>query len=509
MSVQSPEVLAPPSAELPPEFTPAVASDHAELDRSLVRGVVWTSAVKWGGQGFTWIATLVVARKLGPQAYGLIGMAAVYMAFVTMLSECGIGSAVVTLRQLDEEAFSQLHTVAAVLGIVSTILTAFASLLMARVFNAAHLRPIVLALSPTLLMASLQTVPLALLQRDMRFKLVAGIEGLQAIVASGSTVALALLGFGVWALVLGQILGTLVLTVALLVARPQHFTQLRLGSVREALTFGWHVLVARFAWYVYSNADMAIVGRWLGASALGAYSFGETLSAVPVQKITSLVIRVTPSVLSAAQTDRAALRRYLLLLTEAIAILTVPATIGLAIVARPFVLTVLGEKWAPAIGPLRLLAAYAAIRSVSPLMAQVLTVLGDTRFCMQTNIAAAVALPVAFLAGSHWGITGVAAAWMIVHPIVALFPIYRRTFRALGLPATTYFGALLPAIGGSVVMCLAVEGADVLLPGSMRPILRLALMIAAGALSYAATLLVTQRERLVKVRSLAVQLRTA
>src|SRR5689334_14541320 len=170
------------------------------------------------------------------------------------------------------------------------LVSVLASFVVDNAFATAHLRAIVLVLSPTLLMASLQTVPAALLQRDMQFKLLAGIDGLQAFVSSSTTVVLALLGFGFWALIVGQIVGTMSFTAGLVIATRQRFARPILAQVREPLTFGWHVIATRFAWYVYSNADFAIVGRVLGKTALGAYSFGATLASIPVEKITSLVV---------------------------------------------------------------------------------------------------------------------------------------------------------------------------------------------------------------------------
>jgi PST family polysaccharide transporter len=479
------------------------------LDRSLVRGIVWTSAVKWGSQGLAWVATLVVARKLGPDAYGLVRMAMVYMGLISMMSEAGIGTALITLRHLDEERIAQVNGATAILGVAAMLFSVFASFFVERIFDTAHLRAIVLVLSPTLIMASLQTVPQALLQRDMRFKLLAAIEGLQAFIASSSTVVFALVGFGFWALIVGQILGAIAYTLALLLSVRQAFARPRIQDVREPLTFGSHVITTRFAWYVYSNADFAIVGRVLGKTALGAYSFGATLASIPVEKITSLVVRVTPSILSAAQDDRAALRRYVLLVTEAVAMLTVPATVGLALVARPFVLAALGDHWQSTVGPLRLLAAYAAVRSVSPLITQVLTALGDTRFVMRANIAAAGALLVAFVVAAHWGITAVAATWIVVHPLVALVPIYSRAFRAIDLSGFRYLRSLLPALAGSALMALVVLAMENVLPSAMRPVTRLLVLVAAGAVSYGLVMVATQRERLVKIRAAITQLQSA
>ena len=514
----APTVAAPapaaPAAPAPATQTGAPASasteaSRAALDRSLMRGVMWTSVVKWTSQLLTWSSTIVVARALGPDAYGLIGMSTMYLAFVTLLSEFGIGSAVVTLRRMSDDQVAQINSIAALMGVGGMILTGAAAYPLGLLFHAPQLPAIVLALSPTLLLGTLQTVPNSLLQREMRFKLLAFIEGGQSIAMAVTTVVLALLGFGVWTLVLGQLVGSVLLTAMLLVLRGHRFSRPRPAALGEALTFSGHVIVARVAWYVFNNADFFVVGRVLGKTALGAYSFGWTLAYVPIEKVTSMVVRVAPSVLASASEDHANVRRYLLLLSEAIAVITFPATVGLALVAGPLVMTLLGPTWAPTIVPLRLLAAYAAVRSVSPLVPQLLTALADTKFVMRSTIAAAIALPLAFWFASRWGGAGVAVAWILVHPIVMLVPQYRRTFRLIDLPASRYFAALWPAVSGCLVMTALVLGTDRLLPIGTRPGFRLIILVATGAAGYAGSLVVLHRPRLLALRDAVRRLRAS
>ncbi len=480
-----------------------------ELDRSLVHGVLWTSAVKWGSQLLTWASTLIVARVLGPEAYGLIGMAAIYMTFVTLLSEFGIGSAIVTLRDLTDDQVGQINTLSVLFGVLAVALSFAVAFPLGHLFHAPQLPPVVMALSASFLLAAFQTVPSSLLQREMRFKKLAALEGTQAVVLALSMVGFALAGFGYWTLVIGQLLGAAVLSVLLLLARPYRFARPRLDSLREAMTFSWHVIAARISWYIYSDADFVVVGRVLGKAALGVYSFGWTLASVPVEKITSLVIRVTPAIFSAVQSDPPALRRYLLTLTEGIALVTFPAAFGLVLVAEPFVLTVLGEPWRGTIAPLQLLAAYAAVRSLSPLLAQVLTVVGETRFLMRCNLLAAVLLPAGFYLGARWGTVGVAAVWIIVHPTLILSLYYRRTLRVIGLSWTHYLDALGPALSGSAGMLLSVLLLKQIAPSAWPLPIQLGVQVTIGAIAYAAVVLGFHGARLRSFRQMLRQVRAS
>src|SRR2546425_12150191 len=94
---------------LPGLSAPQPAPDVRELDRSLVRGIAWTSGAKWAGQLLAWASTLIVARLLTPEDYGLVGMASIYLGVITLVSEFGLGSAVVTLRDLSAEQVAQLN----------------------------------------------------------------------------------------------------------------------------------------------------------------------------------------------------------------------------------------------------------------------------------------------------------------------------------------------------------------------------------------------------------------
>jgi O-antigen/teichoic acid export membrane protein len=169
--------------------------------------------------------------------------------------------------------------------------------------------------------------------------------------------------------------------------------------------------------------------------------------------------------------------------------------VGLALVADHFVLAVLTEKYAAAILPLRILALYASVRAITPMLAPVLIAMGQTRLVLWNNFMALVLLPTAFLVGSRWGTAGIAAAWAVAHPIV-VGQIAWRVFRAIDLRARDYFAAIAPAFIACAVMAVAVLGIRYLLPSDLPPAIALPIEVAAGAAAYAGVLVGRYRERL-------------
>src|SRR3989454_294659 len=168
------------------------------LDRSLLYGVAWTAAAKWVSQALSWISWLIVARLLSPEDYGLLGMAAIYLGLITLLSEFGLGTAVLAVRELNVEQINQLNSLAVVLGLASLLASCVVAIPLGRFFHAPQLPLVVVAMSATFVITSFKTVPLALLQRDLRFKALAFIDLSQALVLAISMVGFAVAGFRYW-----------------------------------------------------------------------------------------------------------------------------------------------------------------------------------------------------------------------------------------------------------------------------------------------------------------------
>lgn len=469
-------------------------SSDPNLRGKFIHSLAWTAGVRWMNQLLSWVATLVVARILSPEDFGLVSMATVYLGIVILAAEFGLGSAVITLRDISHDQIRQLNLAAVFVGVLSFGVSCAVAYPLSLFFRAPQLTAVIIVMSIGFVVNSFRSIPYSLMQRDMHFKRLAIIEGFQSLLLAGAMVAFALAGFRYWTLVIGNLLSALLSTGLTIAQRRCGFSWPRMSALKQAITFSQQVLMARLAWYVYSNADFFVAGRRLGKEPLGAYSLAWTLGSVPVEKISALIFNVTPAYFSAIQRDFVALRRSVLNLTEAISMLTFPLTLGLALVAHEFVLLALGPKWMPMVAPLRLLAGYAAVRSITPILPQILTVIGEVRFSMYVSLGAAVLLPAGFYVGSRWGIVGIAAAWMIVHPLI-LAPWYVRTFTRIGLGPGPYLRSLWPAVQSALAMCAGVLALRWALPESWPVGARAALLVVTGAGLYAGTLLGLHRSR--------------
>jgi len=349
-------------------------------------------------------------------------------------------------------------------------------------FRAPDLPMVVVALSLVLIITSFKTVPAALLQREFRFKLLAHTQAAEAVGYGLAAVLGLLLGAHYWSLVMASITGVTVSTLLVLRSRRYSFAWPQITRLRRSLMFSAHVMGRRVAWYCCSNADFAIAGRMLGEAALGAYSIAWNIAQQPQQKFTDLVTGVVPSYFSKAQNDHAALREYVLTITQALSLLVLPATLGLALVADDLIGVALGAKWINSVAPLRILAVYTAARSITSFLPPLLNVTGQSRFVMWNHIVAAFYLAAAFYVGSRWGVVGIALVWPLLYPLLAV-PMYVRVFRVINLSLHTYVGSLWPALVGSLIMVICLLILRTVLP-TEPSFLRLLIEIATGVLIY-------------------------
>jgi teichuronic acid exporter len=443
------------------------AAADRRLDHSLVSGMAWTAALRWPAQVISWVATAYAARHLAPAHYGLVSMAMIAIGLVRMVEDFGLDAILVQDRTIVGERQARLAGFVLTAGVALCALFVALAHPVAAFFGEPQVMPIVALLSLLCVFDAIQVVPRAQLQREMKFAHLAWAQFLQIMVTQGTLVFGAYQGWGVWALVCNTLAGAMAVTLLLVLWCPYAVRWPgAFGDLARPLIQGWRVLASRIAYYAYSNADQVVIGRVLGKDSLGAYSFATTLSTTLSQEIASVVSRVVPGIFSAVQSSPTELRRYFLVLTELVAYLTLPISIGLALTADLAVRIVLGPQWDAVVLPLRILCVYAAMYT-----SQMLIVL------------AGIGLPLGFLVGTQWGLPGVAWAWSIVFPLVNL-PAMVISFRTLRAGFGDWLLALAPAATACAGLAAALIAVRIALPDGTPVALETALAVGAGAIGY-------------------------
>ncbi|MCZ2395941.1 MAG: lipopolysaccharide biosynthesis protein [Chitinophagales bacterium] len=460
----------------------------------ILTGLKWTAGGRLGAQVITWAITLIVMRLLTPEDYGLLAMANVFFAFMLMLSEAGLGPALIQKKNLDNTSLRSVFAIIILTNASMLLLLNLSAPIIATFFNENRLIPILHVLSLQFLLNIFSTLPSSQLYRQLKFKSLSLINFSTTIIGSILTLLMAYAQLGVWALVLGNLLASMLNVIAINIISPSFLLpRFSLSGMRNLLSFGGNVTLSRLLWFFYAQADTAIVGKFLGKEILGFYSIAMQLASLPVQRVSAIINQVAFPVFSRIQDNQEQFCSFILKAARVLSLIAFPILWGIASIANEIILLFLGEKWQSAILPLQLLALMMPLRVLVHFLPSAVDALGRPDVTMRNSLYASIIMPIAFLIGCHWGLDGVALSWVIAYPLVFFINIYRM-LQVIGLQLSDFFYATMPAMGITIGMYLAVWATATLLTNNIDQWIKLPIMIVTGVLAYIGlTLLLNKR----------------
>jgi PST family polysaccharide transporter len=245
--------------------------------------------------------------------------------------------------------------------------------------------------------------------------------------------------------------------------------------------------------FMIRNVDNLLIGRFLGTQALGYYALGYTIFLAPLADLGLIVNQVLFAALSRVHDEANRLKRGFLEATEFVTMLMLPMMVGLALVARPFVLVFFGEKWLPSAPVISVLAIAGFFRLMVTLGPSGLQAAGRPDLHLQWAFLSVLLYLPAFYIGLSWGIVGVAVGYLVATLI--LVPIqFGFVGRVMSVRAAEMITTVAPAVVGSAVMAAVVWGARTLLARTAAPaLIVLVVLIGLGVVTYAATVWVVAR----------------
>jgi len=328
------------------------------LTRQAVGNMAW---VAWGSGATALLRVMVLViltRLLSPSDFGLVSAALIVVTFSLNFSQVGLGPALIHRPDLQPRHVSSAFYASFVFGLLVAAIVWFAAPMIARFFRMEHLTPVVRALALVFPITAAATVPESLLQRDLRFRLLANRDIYAYGIGYGVVgVGLALLGWGVWALVVAQLTQVAVRTAILLRASPILIpAPPTWGSFVELMDYGVGQSLSRFGVIVANQVDNLVVGRWLGAVRLGEYTRAFQLMSVPARLLGDVLDRVLFPTMARVQDDSRRLAAAFLQGTAVLALVTLPVGVVAAVLAPELVAVVFGSRWAGLVAPFQVLA---------------------------------------------------------------------------------------------------------------------------------------------------------
>ena len=455
------------------------------MRKQILSGIKWGAAAKFGGQVITWGITLVVIRLLSPEDYGLLAMATIFVAFMLMVSEAGLTSALIQKQDIDEASLRQAFGIIIFINLILFVTLNLFAPIIAVFFSEERLTLILHVLSLQFIFVSITAIPEVLLYRKLKFKSLALIQLVITIISSVFTLMLAFAHYGVWALIFGTLSSIVLRAIAINVIAPfRQLPNFSLQGMRTLLIFGGNIALSRFLWFFYTQIDVIIVGKLLGKESLGFYSVAMQLSSLPVQRVSAIVSQVAFPIFSRFQHDREQLGSVAIKALRILSFIAFPVLWGISCVANEIVLLFLGYKWQSAILPLQLLSLMMPFRMLGNFLPSFTDAMGRPDVTMKNILLSSFVIPIALLVGAiEGGLSGVAIAWVIVSPVLIINNV-RLSLRVVELQLRDFFRAIVPVVISAAGMYLMVWMIGSQLGDNIDHLTKLLIMIATGVSVY-------------------------
>jgi teichuronic acid exporter len=471
----------PTVADLNLELSPPSAGP---MGGTALRGVVWLGGARWAAQLFAWASTLVIARLLRPEDYGLVALANAIVGLLEVVTDLGLGSALVQSRELTKRDVEATMGATCLLGLAAAVIVALSAPLSAHAVGDVRVIPVVRVLALSVFLGTALNVPYSMLHRRLAFGLVARAQFIRGTITAAVTLGAALVLQSYWALVAGHLAGKLAFTLVLIWAEP---VRPRLPSehtrVARLLRFGGILTADRILNYARSNIDIALIGAFLGTRTVGLYVMAITLARLPLEKLGSAFEPVAYPTFARLRDQMAELRKYVLNLSLGTMSIVLPACFGLIVTAGVLVPAVIGPQWNAAVRPMQVAALVTPLAFHLTLVSALFNAMGRVDLNLRITTLTSVLTIAGVVVGVRFGIVGVATATAMAFALVWVYA-EALALKMIDLPVSEATQILRPPMSAALAMAISVLLMSLIVPTALPPVVRLVIDCVVGIAAY-------------------------
>jgi teichuronic acid exporter len=324
--------------------------DMPTLKQTTVHGISWSIVDNITTTGITFIVGIVLARLLTPSEFGILGMITVFIAVSNTIADSGFSNALIREKDTREIDFNTVFYCNIVLSLLLFLILFFSAPVISRFFREPILIGVTRAMASILIINSFGNIHRTLLIKAINFKTQTMISVIASVSSGFTGIIMAYKGFGVWSLV-GQQISRQLLNSVFLWVFSNWYPKFAFSkeSFRRLFSFGSKLLLSGLIDTLYKNIYYLIIGKFYTASQLGQYTRAEQFNMVFSTNLTSVVQRVSFPVLSSIQDDQDRLKHGYRMVIRTTMMFTFACMLGLAAIAKPLILILIGEKWLPAV----------------------------------------------------------------------------------------------------------------------------------------------------------------
>lgn len=329
-------------------------SEKKNTNKTLLSNLIWRYAERCGAQAVGFIITIVLARLLDPNAYGIIALITVFTTILQVFVDSGLGNALIQKMNADDLDFSTVFYTNIVFCTLLYIIIYALSPTIADFYNAPEMIPMIRVLSLTVVISGVKNVQQAYVSRHMIFKrfFFSTLGG--TLVAAAIGIAMAYMGYGVWALVMQQVINLAVDTLILWITvkwRPKAVFSFK--RLKTLYSFGWKLLISSILDTVYNDIRQLIIGKLYSSLDLAFYNKAKQFPNLIIGNINASIDSVLLPAMSSAQDERERVRSMTRRSIKTSVYIMAPFMMGMAFIAEPLISFLLTDKWLPCVPFLR------------------------------------------------------------------------------------------------------------------------------------------------------------
>ena len=456
-------------------------------------GMLWGGLEKLSLQIFGFVQGVILARLLSPSDYGLIAMVFIFVLISYNFVDAGFGTALIQKKDRTETDYSTIFVLNLFLSFFISLVLFLSAPLIAGFYNEVALVEIVRAYSFIIFLSSFVAIQDVRLSVFLEFRKKSVINIVTTVVSGILAIILAFCGYGVWSLIYPQFV--MLLTKAMLCWHYQHWIpklSFSLDSFYKLFGFGSKIFVSSILSTFSGNIYSLVIGKIFSANSLGYYSRADSYAALPVKTITGVIDSVTYPVFSKFQDDDKQLINSFRRLLRFSAYVVFPIMIGLAVLAKPFVVVLVTEKWLPCVVYLQVLCFARMWLHIQNLNFNVLKSKGHSNIVLKLEIIIQIVIILSLVVTASFGIFYICIG-SVVASIVNMFISSYYTGRVLQYGMIKQMKEMLPSLFYSLLMGGIIYISILFLPTMW---LKLLIGVLVGIFSYFSISFVTKSQDL-------------
>lgn len=326
------------------------------LRTTTLRGIGWSSIDSIANQGITFLVGLVLARLLGPEEYGLIGIITIFVNLFNTIVDSGFSNALIRKKESTEDDYNTVFITNLVLSVVLGISLFLSAPIIAKFFKQTALIPISKVMSTIVVINAFAIIQRTNLVKKIDFKTQTKASLISSLSSGAIGIIMAVMGYGVWALV-GQQLSRQLLNTISLWFYNRWIPKMRFSkkSFKELFSFSWKLLLSQLITSLWNEVNHIVIGRCYSSQALGQYTRSHQFASIFSSNLTSIIQRVSFPVLSSIQDEKERMKQAYRKIIKITMFVAFCCMFVLAAVSKPLIYVLIGEKWDEAASYLPLL----------------------------------------------------------------------------------------------------------------------------------------------------------